>query len=448
MSLSLLTYTTCNIWYGCYALTTTITQPPAMTTVCNVYGCFAVTVASSTPTPSASLHVTDSSSSEITTSASVVVASTSTPAVTTSASPTSKTQNTGSGNVASSVSSPSSAPTTSSLPSPRPTTISTITSLPRLQSISTTTPIATIASLVGAGVNSTSSTGTKLRSRGMSTGAIVAAVIVPVVFIALMGIFAFLFVRRRRRARQDTTHNVHPLPMTREKDTNHYGAAAAPVVTGGAATMPFAAVPKSAPQIQTTFETDKVFPDPAYFTRDMAAELPGDPAPPSYHSRNTSKAASHTPSNSRSDVPPTNGAAATQQHSPTTPADPFATPSPTRRTQGPFDTPDHSPTSGPTTVRYQAQSTSTPIPFLLPRKSANSPSQHLRPTLSPADSKDDFLSDNDYGDEEAEIGLAQRASVMRVPSIGSAYMLEHGGSSSSPRTSADRAGGGRGQGRL
>jgi len=271
-------------------------------------------------------------------------------------------------------------------------------------------------------------TGAKAHTGGLSTGAVAAAVIVPVVSVALLGLAAFIFLRKRRRNREEAIETPTALGVVAEKPRDYYGGGAALPIIGGATTAYTTA--SKAPQIQTVMDTSKAFPDTAYFGANMGAELPGDSAPPPYHSRNPSMAR-HTPSGSRSKaaavVPgPSVGSSSNSLE------DPFVTPSPTSRARGPFGTPEGSPVDNtqPSTI-HNTTTAGMPIPFLLPRKSVGM-NNTLHPGVSHMESREDFLSDNEYDEEEAEIGLAQRASVMRVPSVGSSHMLEGG------RTSAER----------
>jgi len=275
----------------------------------------------------------------------------------------------------------------------------------------------------------------------MSAGAIVAAVVVPIAVLALVGILVLLFLRRRRRrAQAEATFDYSTPQVVTEKPTEYYGGAAPTVAATDGASAAFPAATK-APQIR--LDTGKAFPDTVYFAQAaIGAELSGDPAPPSYHSRKTSAAtaAGHSPSGNRSEA---DGVPVARQQSNQS-GNPFATPSPTHCTHGPFDTPDASPASlPPTTSINTAASLPTisysapPIPFVLPRKPVPA-NDRPRPEIPRMESKDDFLSDNEYDDgEEAEIGMAQRASVMRVPSIGSAHMLDLHGGSLPPRGSAE-----------
>jgi len=273
---------------------------------------------------------------------------------------------------------------------------------------------------------------------------VAAAVVVPLVSVALLGLAAFMFFRKRRRNREEpiqTPHTITAVGDVAEKPTEYYGGGAALPIIGGAPTAYSTAT--KAPQILTVMDTSKAFPDTAYFGVNMGAELPGDSAPPPYHSRNPSTA-QHTPSSSRSEAMPV-VAGSGADRSPHRLEDPFVTPSPTARARGPFDTPEGSPTdyNSPSTI-HNTTTAGAAIPFLLPRKPVgmnNTP----RAGVTPMESREEFLSDNEYDDEEAEIGLAQRASVMRVPSVGSAHVLESGGRTS---TSAERQFSGGEGGRL
>lgn len=74
------------------------------------------------------------------------------------------------------------------------------------------------------------------------------------------------------------------------------------------------------------------------------------------------------------------------------------------------------------------------IPFIFPRKALpNETAIKSRPSMARVASHETFgtqLGDEDDG-EEAEIGLATQASIVRVPSVGSANLLD------SPRNSAE-----------